>query len=1226
MPGTTISERSSRPSPMSSPSWPPPRNPLPPHRLAKLANALGVSTPLPAVHTYAPSPSISPPFPHSSASSSFPDHFRSSPTPSAASAQTFTSHSSTKFLLHVVPPLHLPHDSDASDDLELSPPPPTASGYHAQFKRGVLVPVCPTLSSQLAAIAKEYALPSTAGMLLYLLASTPSPKRSHDSENVDALDEPGPRISEDIWRHIWLRVVKAEKDEPVVTSRRSFGLGISPATESSPNLLQDVVSNSLLPAIPPRRAETPQSLLAVTPSPSTPSYSGFSFQSELDTPESITSVSALGGADAQAEDFLLPGLHSPTLIPVLAKVEFDIDRRKAAWYEPWARSRRINHAKRAESRAGVRKRSGSRVDGDEGEDEDVRKAPLDLALVDKVRPGSPTPQFLRDRQAEAEEIDTEGAYSQLPESPEDVEFGDETDDDDPTARLNGLQYDPLADVFGTDAETWIHVHTDSQTDREKDPNVVDLALNGSALAAVPEDLEDSMTEDRDEEEVAELWNRHSKPSLVVSIPASPPSASRLRSSLTTAGTIKKQPPPPLNLMPSAQVLDRSHLPYLDGASPATSESTEYMKGGDTTLLVPPEDEDMIELKKSRSPEEEKRDGAFFEDLDLGLEFDESDPHDRRRSQVMMKAQLDEIERNLAQFSPHHLGTEELAESPRRPTHSASTLSPPSQWRSPRLNVQNAGSPPQGSAKLPTDGASWPAVPFSALSGRDASLSPPTNAANLPPSPPKFAFNGIPTEPPRSPFQRRTRSGTISDETLARRREQEEAALYPPLVSPLFRQSSGAQSPVIPLSPDPFGRFPSEAEVVRLSDEKHQQHAAGHYGELPPLPHSRNSAFRVNSRDQNDHDRSASQTPSSRFSLDSATSEEGPKPSKTASIVSMKGIKKLWRKTNNKLSLSGSATPIVPDSGRSSPNTMPTGHLQDQPPSRPMSRTISRSPQPGDHVNVSSDGMPVLVKKRRPSMHSLHVEVDGRYPVPSRTPPLDLSRGPSPQLPPVPLRTFTPDSAMSSPMPLTPIPSPVPPAEKNGSVRKSILKSWKSASGSLSAQSLPSGGPPHNGGTLHSEASQPPDVLMKRRRPSILDGIASARRGSVMSSSSATLVDIPPSPALPEQFAHMQSSRSSSRQSQLGEKEKRTSPRKQGSTSSSASSTSSPPRASSRLNPASSPPRHGAAFAARSSVDSGESRLDASQFEIVSPNLDSYVLESTLSYPYHALDHSMTSVE
>ncbi|KAI0964359.1 hypothetical protein AcW1_001198 [Taiwanofungus camphoratus] len=1243
MPGTTTSDRLSHHSPASEsavsvPTWAPPRAPLPPHRLAKLANALGVSTPLPAVHPYFSSLSTSPPVPNSSASSTFPDHFRRSPTPSAASIQTFTSSSSsTKFLLHVIPPSHLPHDSDVNDELA---PLPAASGYHTQFQRGVLVPVYPTLSTQLAAIAKEYALPSTLGMILYLVISNPGASlnagRSLNGDVTEA-EEPGPRVSEDIWRHIWYRVVKSEKDETLVAPR-PIGLGIAGA-QSSPSLLQDM-SNSLRPLISPNRVETPQPQL--TPSPSTASHSVFS-QTELDTPESISSVS--GGLDARAEDLHLPGLHSPALIPILAKVEFDIDRRKAAWYEPWLRSRRVNHAKRAESRMGTRMRRGSKADSEEEPSEDeTRKAPIDLKLVGRMRSGSSAPSFLQSSDAEPADIET--GYSQLSESPEDADF-DGVSDQDPTTRLNlAPNGDPLADVFGTDGETWADLHSESQSGRSKrqeNPNVVELALDAAALADLPDKLEEDEMQDNDEEEVRQLWKKQNRPSLVVSIP-SPPAGGKRRSSPTTAGTItaRRPPPPPLNLAPSllgselgievspatASNSDSTRLPYLQSMTPPSSEDTVSTRlAGPANGVNDSSDRDSIYSlseesevggrRRIRSPEDEKREGAIFEDLDLGLadepvEFDESDPHDRRRSQLMLKAQLDEIERNLVQFSPRRLKTEELDESsPPRRSRSGSTLIPSPWESSPRLNGALSGSPRRSNPTLSEEGASWPAIPFSALNGKEAPAQPQADSESRPPSPPRIAFNGISTEPPKSPFARRARSGTISDETLARKRELEEDALYPPLVPPtgLLRERSH-DSPIIPLSPDPFGRFPSEAESTRLAEERQSKVYQNQRPSLPNrnsinrLPPVRKASLGVIALDQPDlqEDRPPSKTPSSRFSLDSVTSDEGAKNAKTASVISMKNIKKLWRKTNSKLSLSGSAAPPSA-SGRSSPHLMPNG--QELPSGRPMSRTISKSPQ---FENGSIDYTePAARVKRRSSVRNMYLDQDSRYPViPSRTPPLDASRQPSPALPPLP------PSATPSPN-MSPQPPPAAP-ERNSNVRKSILKSWKSASGSLSAQSASSASTPRSSSELLQDAP------MKRRRPSVLD-TASVRRGS-MTSTSTTLVDIPPTPTLPDQYAYAQARSKMSQSQFLGDgAPKRGSMRQRPSPSiSSVSSTSSPPRAQARLIPAPSPPRgSGESFESRPS-------FDASQFEIVSPKLDAHRLENTLSYPYTTLDHSMTTAE
>lgn len=611
----------------TQPSWPAPRAPLPPHKLAKLANALGVPTPVPATHgthafTLAPT---SPTIPPSTVSTNFSDALRRSPTPSFAStqAQHTSAASTSKYLLHVIPPYHLPHEVD---DPDLTPSPPTASGYHTQFRRGVLVPVYPTLQAQLGAIAREYALPSTVGMILYLITAL-SPT---------VAEEPGPRLSEDIWRHIWSRVVKAEKEEAAAPRPKPLGLGFGIAGRSSPALLQDLAANqaqtqSLHALISPRRVETPQP--TISPSPSTSVYSSQS-EREADSPESATSVDPSNHSNSLP----LPGLESPSLIPILAKVEFDIDKRKAGWYDAWLRSRRMNQAKRAGSRLEARSASkaGDESASDAEEGEGAKKAPMDLRLVEKMERTKGVPNFLVTAETEEPEdqADEENEYQQLE---------DESVEEELIARLEGLTEDgdPLRDVFGEDADTWAEMRT-SRRSGTIDPNIVNLALDAAAISDLPSDLEDGdenkLSEPNDEAEVSELLKRASKPVLSVSIPNSPPSASKRRSSPTTAGTVKKHVPPPLHLIPTMPGRDGLPVPEPSPAAPSSAGSAQlaYLEGGltphapehpvDRTDDEKPSDgneesdiQDDALLKKARSPEDEKREGAIFDDLDLGLE-------------------------------------------------------------------------------------------------------------------------------------------------------------------------------------------------------------------------------------------------------------------------------------------------------------------------------------------------------------------------------------------------------------------------------------------------------------------------------------------------------------------------------------------------------------------------------------------------------------------------------
>ena len=293
--------------PLSAP-WPAPRAPLPPLRLAKLANVFGV--PIPALHP--PSHRVVPPDPTSPSARPL-----SPPSPTQ---------SVSRYLLHVIPPLFLPH---SSDDPRFTPLP--ASGYHTQYRRGILVPVYPNFQSQLAAIAKEYALPSTAGIILYLVSSNASPS---DDEQ---LTEPGPRLSEDVWKHIWARVMSVEQQPQFP---QLYRLGSTAAEDGGP--------------LPHRRPLLSTGITKPLSSPSSTSSSSdlplnttSSSVTDPDTPN--TSSPSVDETATKADVFILPGLGSSSLIPVLAKVEFDIDRRKAQWYEPWLKSRRLNQAKRTQA-------------------------------------------------------------------------------------------------------------------------------------------------------------------------------------------------------------------------------------------------------------------------------------------------------------------------------------------------------------------------------------------------------------------------------------------------------------------------------------------------------------------------------------------------------------------------------------------------------------------------------------------------------------------------------------------------------------------------------------------------------------------------------------------------------------------------------------------------------------------------------------------------------------
>ncbi|KIJ66381.1 hypothetical protein HYDPIDRAFT_109396 [Hydnomerulius pinastri MD-312] len=1154
------SERSSHASAYSqSPNWAPPRAPLPPHRLAKLANALGVSTPLPATTTSGAFLSPSATFPGNSPSTSNADLPWRSATPSTASAHNFATSSQSKYLLHVIPPAHLPHESDTSDSSELVPPPPTASGYHTQFRRGTLVALQSTLQAQLIIIAKEYALPSTMGIVLYLVTASPQSRQNspmpYASPSFGDGDggEPGPRLSEEIWKHIWTRVLRAEREEAIALSRsptpNPFGLGLSVEPNGPPSTLR--------PLVTPTRTDTPQPqplAYPITPSSTSTTSSVSDLQnksappssshSEPDTPDTSRS------SDHETPGIELAGLNSPSIIPILAKVEFDIDRRKAGWYEPWVRSRRMTHAKRAESRSSNRTGSRSRTD-DDGNSADEKRAPFDLKLVERMQ----KPAFLRSQDESDEgEQPTNEEYAPLSDSPDAI--GDE---EDATTRMTSTAGpDPLNDVFGTDADTWADIHAASDGTRRKDQG---------------QDDDDGA----DADEVREIMQRMSRPPLGVSIPSSV--EPKRRSSPSTAGGSKRPVPPPLVLAPKSPNDDlvvpnepspmpsssdgSTNIPYLNGGGSMTPSTMEYPDFRDKEGLSLDMEQEYL---RSRSPAEEKRVGTVFEDLDLGLdlgdddeEYDENDPNDRRRSQYLMKAKLDEIERTLAQFSPQQLKTnaldEDLTITHRRPL--TSTSQSPSRPPPGNIGGSSVDESPSNSAGL--SNKAWPAVPYSSMS-KSANTSPsPPRPANLPPSPPRLALNGVSTGAPKAfvaPLHITGSSSTMSSESEMRRRELEQS-MYPPTVPPSFsRQTNMTSDSPIPLSPDPFGRFPSVYETDLLPVPSYWDPATQKLSHEPSDPRPSLSSV--------DEGSLASTTPSSRFSADSASlaMDHLDKNTKTpAPLVSVKGFKKLWRRSKSS-SVSVAQPPVTqpptPSAGRSS------FQLSGPPPSTSTDQ-LAAPPVPGALMARNSKG--------KPPMGQLQFSQESPYPLHPSRPSLSGSR---PTSPPAPL------------------PNTLPPPPEKTSVRKSILKSWKSVSGAGSQQ-------PTNGSEPRKSSERPiSNETIKPRRPSVLDG------------------SIPPSPRLPEQYLPSNHARTGSN---LFERRKSAGRSKMGPTQHYSSSSQDilsaiPPQRSSVVMQAPGSASPSRSLLSASSRNSQAESFETSQFELISPPK----VHPNLSYPYQTLDH------
>ncbi|VDB86926.1 unnamed protein product [Peniophora sp. CBMAI 1063] len=953
------------------PQWPRPRSPIPPHRLAKLANALGIATPVPMGH------SSSDP---SSMNSSRSD-FTRSPTPSTSAASRFTTHSSqstasnfqSKYLLHVIPPHHLPHDT-ANQDVLLTPPPSSASGYHKHFRRGTLVPFLPSFQAQLGAIAKEYALPNTTGMILYLVAGTASPAPSPTPDGPEP-EEPGPRLTEDVWKHLWTRVVKTELDGAGFSPRSGtpIGLGLNPPSSASTATL-----TSLRPLVTATNKPSAPSLSLSTPSSTTRTNAA----SESD-PEASTPDTSLPSGSSRADSMDLPGLSSPSLIPILAKVEFDIDKRKATWYAPWLRSRKQNLKKRSPA-----------------EDGDGR---IGLRLVDRRA----VPRFLVSKEGDVNDGDYDPEYAPRSESPD--------EDEDYTVRVNG---------------------EDDEGGRRR---------------------------------------------------RGPPPPLTMPSRSNPEALIASGEPSPLPSGNSADSRGRVKLPYResDEEDDGSEESRERrrrrkMNGGD------------------------RRTGVYFDELDLGLEFDDSveydenDPYDKRRSQFLMKARLDELEKNLASLSPRRLQHEDEPSfdpsSPSSLTRSRA-LSPQTASHGRYLSASSVGSISQSNSDSPPK---WPAVPYSALSSRDnddsLELDPSVDADDFP-APPKFAINGISTAVPSSPYKASFGGGggpaPESAESAARRRAHDEGhdPRYPDIMPASLRRSDGSlNSPIIPLSPDPFGRFPSEPTPPM----------PGRTSESSVRSSTSDGATLVHVRTDSIGSLDGPRKLSSRFSLDSedqfspvakvtptlaAPNQQG------ASLNPVKSIRTLWRKSR-KTSVSHESAPRVANPAPPMPTAMP----------RVSEEVVTNAMLPPNHPSLraptGSSNAPFMTTAeaaRRAKESSISaVTFDQESPYPIRRAGSPRSAAPSPTPPP-------PQATTSRP------PSTEPPA------RKSILKGWGAGNGRPSLE---------ENNASNGVASTNANGKERKRRPSMIDLV----RGSRASTATEAL---PPSPMLPEQY---RSSESSSRAS------------------------------------------------------------------------------------------------
>ncbi|POW17498.1 hypothetical protein PSHT_06377 [Puccinia striiformis] len=131
----------------------------------------------------------------------------------------------SRSLITVIPPTSLPSNPPALRSSAHCP----GYGPPSAFSRGILIPLYPTLAAQLTAIAREYGLPSTGGMLVYMIDASPNVGElakqmvralftqtlaSNTTLTLEYLDQiGGPKISEAAWHILWSGIFEEEEAE-----------------------------------------------------------------------------------------------------------------------------------------------------------------------------------------------------------------------------------------------------------------------------------------------------------------------------------------------------------------------------------------------------------------------------------------------------------------------------------------------------------------------------------------------------------------------------------------------------------------------------------------------------------------------------------------------------------------------------------------------------------------------------------------------------------------------------------------------------------------------------------------------------------------------------------------------------------------------------------------------------------------------------------------------------
>lgn len=250
----------------------PPKRPLTPGQLGRIAQSFGIVIPsLPA-----PSPTSSP----------------------SRTVGAIAPTRGSPYLLTVIPPLNL-LSSEGEDKKR-------------RWKRGRLLPLQPTIGSMLLCIAREYGLPSTLGVSLYLVV--PSSSSASSSSSTASVDEcAGPLISPSTWSTLfsnYLHTAPSRSSSPSQTPTKTHG-GLGRDVPFPPSPLSLVEKHST------KRDRLHSFNSSIDPGPMPPAHG---LAAALPpTPGSTTTQMMLGSQ-------------------IVGTIEFDVDPDMAPWLGAWKRS------------------------------------------------------------------------------------------------------------------------------------------------------------------------------------------------------------------------------------------------------------------------------------------------------------------------------------------------------------------------------------------------------------------------------------------------------------------------------------------------------------------------------------------------------------------------------------------------------------------------------------------------------------------------------------------------------------------------------------------------------------------------------------------------------------------------------------------------------------------------------------------------------------------------